>query len=144
MLNATHSIYAWQDLKIRALIRELEEVESTGDLGRELKTQCPECSGTGTIVDIGERSGEEFDASCPDCNGGGRIVAPLATLDLSQIRSSFTEKDFFQELESDLKALARWTGTPPEDVLTRAGFLCWSNIENRALQCLMKTPSAYY
>lgn len=132
MMLATYE--EWIVAKRRALVREaedeedLEEAEAFGN--ESVVKPCKECEGDGWITDYGVLTGKDFEVDCPACKGKGEVPA---TGDDVRLRESFAKYEI--ELKSDLVALAQWTGRPAHIVLTEAGFICWSQISDKQLQC---------
>lgn len=133
------SVDEWRKRKVEILLQEFEAAPSRGD---KLEVKCVKCSGEGIIIDWGELTGQEFEAECNDCDGDGVLTVDESSLDVA--KQAFTLNEFLKELESDLKALACWTRTPPEVVLSQHGFRCWSDIGNRTLCCQIANPSTFH
>lgn len=115
--------HEWAKRKAKA------ETEAALAEGRAPQIPCAECSGTGSFIDHGVRSGEEFDATCHVCQGTG-------TQDPSKQKpntTGYSKIEYTIEAIEDLLALSAWTGKSSAEILSEAGFIVWSDLESRTL-----------
>lgn len=94
---------------------------------------CPRCKGEGECTSTCDECGQDKEATCTMCHGDGTVDSK--DVDPTDIPGgSYTEH--LHQVLTDLTAVARWRGTPPEREISSAGYIPYSSLRTKALHLL--------
>lgn len=94
---------------------------------------CPKCQSEGECTSTCDECGQDKETTCTMCCGDGTVDSK--NVDPTDIPGG-SYSDYLNQVLTDLIAVARWRGTPPEREISSAGYTPYSSLRNKHLNLI--------